>query len=436
MNRNTDSKKQLPFDKRKENLFDVSSCRESVETHLCMRDEKCVGTFMGLTMTSAFQPIFSLAHRRPVGHEALLRARSANGDSISPLDVFGMAGTEAETTLLDRLRRALHVRTYLDQRLDNSWLFLNVNPAVVMHGKDYGIFFSDLLERYGFPAHRVVVKILEDSTHDESKLSPAVGYYRDLGCLVAIDDFGSGYSNFERIWGLAPDIVKLDRSILTQAAPKKKVRRVLPSLVSLLHEAGCLVVMEGIESEDEALIAMDADVDFVQGYYFGRPAETLKIESVETCTLMRLCEQFKNASAEESKAQEARIAAHISEFRTCVAALQADVPFESACTEFVRRAGVARCYLLDPNARQIGRKLTSSAHTAKVDPRFLPLEDVSGAHWFRRPYFRRAIGQPGVVHMSRPYLSLTGMHICVTLAIAIEYGSGNRVVLCCDLDCE
>ena len=190
-----------------------------------------------------FLPIFSLAHRRPVGHEALLKACSANGDSVSPLDAFGMAGAEVETTLLDRMCCALHVRTYLDQCLDNSWLFLNVNSAVVMHGKAYGAFFADLLERYGFPVHRVVVEILEDSTHDESQLSAAVGYYRDLGCLVSIDDFGSGYSNFERIRGLAPDIVKLDRSILTQAATKKKVRRVLPSLVSLLHEAGCLVVM-------------------------------------------------------------------------------------------------------------------------------------------------------------------------------------------------
>ena len=118
---------------------------------------------------------------------------------------------------------------------------------------------------------------------------------------------------------------------------------------------------------------MDADVDFVQGYYFGRPAEALKIKSVETCTLMRLCEQFKNASAEESKAQEARIAAHIFEFRTCVAALQADVPFEYACAEFVRRASVARCYLLNRNAGQIGRNLTSSSSVAKVDPGFLPL---------------------------------------------------------------
>ena len=140
MNRNIDNKNNCHLTK-KENLFDVSSSLDSVETHWRMRDGKCVGTIMGLTMISAFQPIFSLAHQCQVDHETLLRACSANGDSVSPLDAFGMTGTEAETTLLGHLCRALHVRTYLDQCLDNSWLFLNVNPAVVMHGKAYGIFF-------------------------------------------------------------------------------------------------------------------------------------------------------------------------------------------------------------------------------------------------------------------------------------------------------
>lgn len=181
-----------------------------------------------------------------------------------------MASADADKMLLDRLCRALHLCTYQAVGPQNSWLFLNVKPAVVLHGRTYGIFFADLLERHRFPAHRVVVEILEDSILDEPQLAEAVGYYRGLGCLVAIDDFGCGHSNFERIWALSPDIVKLDRSILVQATAKSKVRCVLPGLVSLLHEAVSLVVMEAIVTEDEALIAMDADADFVQGCYFGR----------------------------------------------------------------------------------------------------------------------------------------------------------------------
>ncbi|MHB8455955.1 MAG: EAL domain-containing protein [Acidiferrobacterales bacterium] len=434
MTRKIDNKKHLFLDKNKD-ISHIDHSLASVESHISRRDGKWTGVFKDYTLTSAFQPIFSLAHRRPVGHEALLRAFRPNGDSVSPLDVFVMAGTEAETTLLDRLCRAMHVRTYRTDGPDNSWLFLNVNPTVVMHGKSYGTFFENLLQHHNFPTHRVVVEILEDSIHDESQLSEAVGYYRDLGCLVAIDDFGSGHSNFERIWGLAPDIVKLDRSILIQAASKKKVRRVLPSLVSLLHEAGCLVVMEGIESEDEALISMDADVDFVQGYYFGRPVAALEGGAEKVCTLTRLCEKFKAASTHESNAHQARTSAHIAEFRTCVTALQSGVAFEAACTALIGLAGVVRCYLLDGDAVQMGRNLTSPSGAAKADPRFHPLEDVSGARWFRRPYFRRAIEQPGEVHMSRPYLSLTGTRMCVTLAIALERG-GNRVVLCCDLAYE
>ncbi len=418
------------------NIFSVSSSLESVEARMHTRDGQCVGTFMDLTLTSAFQPIFSLAHRRPVGYEALVRAVRASGDSVSPLDVFNMAGTEGESTMLDRLCRAIHVQNYGIHGPEKNWLFLNVNPAVVTHGKSYGAFFSDLLKSHNFPAHRVVVEILEGSTRDESKLSEAVGYYRDLGCLVAIDDFGSGRSNFERIWDLAPDIVKLDRSILIQAVAKRKARRVFPGLVSLLHEAGCLVVMEGIESENEALMAMDADVDLVQGYYFGRPAATLGSDAETACALPRLCEKFKDASAKESEAHQTRIAAYVSGFRECAGSVQLGAPLDVACAKFIGRTSVVRCYLLDENGLQIGPNLTPPHGAAKADPRFLPLEDASGARWFRRSYFRRAIGQPGKVHMSRPYLSITGIHMCITLAIAVDRSTGDQVVLCCDLDSE
>jgi len=434
MSRQLDRKEERVLAGKGEEYANVSDLvLNSIDTHIQKHDGKTTAAFKGLQLTSAFQPIFSLAHRRAIGHEALLRACTFRGDAVSPLDVFGMVTVEAETTHLDRLCRALHVRTYQTMGIDNSWLFLNVNPVVVTHGRIHGAFFSDLLARYGFPAHRVVVEILEDSIHDESQLAEAVGYYRNLGCLVAIDDFGSGHSNFERIWRIAPDIVKLDRSIITQASSKTKVRRVLPSLVSLLHEAGCLVVMEGVESESEALIAVEADVDFVQGFYFGRPTTNLVGESESVCALTQLCDRFKHVSAEEWKAQHDRTAAYVAGFKRCADAMESGIAFEPACMDFVGRDGVARCYLLDAEGVQIGANLTSPSRAEKADPRFLPLEDVSGARWFRRSYFRRAIGEPGQVHKSRPYLSLTGTHMCVTLAVAMACG-GARQVLCCDLN--
>lgn len=399
------------------------------------QDGRTTGEFKGLRLTSAFQPVVSVAHRRTVGHEALLRAHTAQGNPVPPLDVFRTVNAEDETTHLDRLCRELHVRNYRTMGEDNSWLFLNVNPTVVVHGKAYGPFFSNLLDYYGFPAHRIVVEILEGAIHDESRLAEAVEYYRELGCLVAIDDFGTGHSNFERIWRLAPEIVKLDRSVIVQAVSKKKVRRVLPSLISLLHEAGCLVLMEGVETEDEALVSMDADVDFVQGYYFGRPAPTIDSTPGYACSLTGLCDKFKLIAVEEAKAQNGKTVDYLAGFRQCVAAMESGIPIETACVKFIAEAAVERCYLLDAEGVQIGANLTLPFREARADPRFNPLRDVSGAQWFRRVYFRRAISQPGQVQMSRPYLSLTGAHMCVTMSVGMDCDGETRV-FCCDLNWE
>ena len=394
-----------------------------------------VDEFNNLQLSSAFQAIFSLAHRKPVGHEALLRAKTVRGDVVSPLDVFALAQTDADITGLDRLCRTLHVRNYQALGLEQGWLFLNVNPTVVIHGRSYGAFFSGLLEAHGMPAHRVVVEILEGKIHDEGQLAEAVAYYRDLGCLVAIDDFGAGHSNFERIWRLSPDIVKLDRSVIVHAASNRKARRVLPGLVSLLHETGCLVLTEGVETEDEALLSMDADVDLVQGYFFARPDANPGSPVANKCPLTDLCERFKHMVATESETWAARAAPRMTSLERSAAAIETGLSIETACADLIAVEGVERCYLLDAMGAQIGTNLVSPALAVAADPRFAPLEDASSARWFRRPYFRRAIADPGRVRISRPYLSLTGAHMCVTLSIAF-LRSGGTQVLCCDLNMD
>jgi EAL domain-containing protein (putative c-di-GMP-specific phosphodiesterase class I) len=398
-------------------------------------DSGATAEFRGLRLSSAYQPVFSITHRRAVGHEALLRAHTAEGDPVSPLDVFARARTEAEVTHLDRLCRTLHLRNHRDMKASDTWLFLNINPEVVVHGKNYGAFFAELLRRHEYPAHRLVVEILEDAIRDEPLLAEAVDYYRNLGCLVAIDDFGSGHSNFARLWRLAPDIVKLDRSLITQATHNRQARRILPGLVSLIHEAGSLVVMEGVETEDEALISMDADVDLVQGYYFGRPG-ALPVTGPHSPDLLHgLYERFKGVAAMQAEAKHANTDVYLNTFKRCASAFQSGLPIERACAEILAERGVERCYLLDAEGAQIGTNLVAAPRVALADPRFAPLEDASGARWFRRPYFRRAVGQPGQIMTSRPYLSLTGAHMCVTLSVAIDV-SAERRVLCCDIAWE
>lgn len=409
----------------------ISDTLEEIESHTATEGGKCAGQFRNLAITSAFQPIISLSHRRPVGYEALMRARTGDGQVVAPPAVFGMAHGEGECVFLDRLCRHLHVSNFLAAATDeNSWLFLNVNPLVSVHGKDHGSFFEEMLQRHGMPAHRVVIEILEGEIQQEEQLAAAVDYYKSLGCLVAIDDFGAGHSNFDRIWRISPHIVKLDRSMIVQADGNGVVRRLLPRLVSMIHESGSLALMEGIETEDQALIAMDAGFDFVQGYYFGRPADTIgPLEGV----LVDICDRFRNFADQENKRYRLELQRHEDIFKRASRLIVAGQTMEQACQGLLEQPGVERCYLLDIEGYQLGANLAAPQRLRPPDPRFAPLADASGAIWSRKPYFRRAVEAPGQVQISRPYLSITGANMCVTFSVMLDTGNGPHV-FCLDLD--
>ena len=222
--------------------------------------------------SSAFQPIVSLTHARVVGHEGLLRAQTADGQAIAPPQLLDMAIAREEILHLDRLCRTLHVANAHAVR--DGWLFLNIHPKSFSRTQQANrkAFMADLLAHNGLHPKMVVVEIIEELIEDEDHFRNSVGQLRELGCMLAIDDFGAGHSNFDRIWQVAPEIVKLDRRFAVQCESDPRARRMLPRIVNMLHEAGALVLLEGIETEDQAMIALESDIDFAQGYYFGRPA--------------------------------------------------------------------------------------------------------------------------------------------------------------------
>ncbi|MBS1191210.1 MAG: diguanylate phosphodiesterase [Rhodocyclaceae bacterium] len=391
------------------------------------------GAFKGLHIGSAFQPIYSLAHRRAVGYEALLRATAGAGTGFPPQAVFALTAGEAEAVFLDRLCRTVHLGNFMAADDGKSWLFLNVSPQVVVRGPDYGSFFLELLARNGMPAARVVVEILEGQIDDDQRLASTVAYYKDLGCLVAIDDFGAGHSNFDRIWKVSPHIVKFDRSMITQAATSRTIRRALPSLVSLIHETGSLTLMEGIETGVEALIALDSGFDLVQGYYFGRPGKAAASPEPGSRAIADLHDCYDSQAATEANDYRQEIARYEERLRQAAALVAAGAGLAAAAAPLLASPRAERCYLLASDGRQIGGNVCAPASQAGSNPRFKPLADGRGAVWSRRHYFRRAVNHPGEVQTTRPYLSIAAGNMCITLSVTL-HRENRLVVLCCDLD--
>ncbi len=389
--------------------------------------------FRDFKIASAFQPIFSLSHRSPVGYEALCRARAPDDTPVSPLALFGQVQDESDNVLLDRLCRAVHVQNFA-RFSDKSWLFLNVNPQVTVLGKSYGSFFQEMLEHNNIPASQVVIEILEKSIYDGSILSAAVNYYKKLGCLVAIDDFGASHSNFDRIWNIQPDIVKFDRSIVVQAENNRVVRKALPNMVSLIQELGCIALMEGVETEKQALIAMDSNVDLVQGYYFGYPRDHLVDAHEQDTTLAQLCDQHTEFSASARSRYKTRMDAPLAEFKSVLQTLKSGVlEYERVCSRLLTLPNVMRMYFLNEAGYQIGKNIVHAQRPDFDDPRYRPLVEATDANWSRRYYFRQAMLNPEETQISRPYRSITGKSQCITLSALIDTPSG-KLVACLDLD--
>lgn len=363
--------------------------------------------FRGLTVSSYFQPIFSVSHRRPVGYEGLVRAYNHQGELISPLSLLAMPTDGHERLMLDRVCRHLHMHNFALQENGEAWLFLNLNSQCLVEQRPDEGFMQALFTQTLIPPHRVVIEILESEIHDRQYLKELIEHFRQLGCLIAIDDFGAGHSNFDRIWELAPDIVKVDRSLVYSAGHSSRVERILTGIVSLIHEAGSLVVIEGIENETEALVSMAANADMVQGFYFGKPQPAITVEANSVSNIDDLLSTQKNKRFKNSHQTNQSFKKIETLFHHAMTAFALNSHFEHSTEILFSEHRAVRCYLLDGAGYQMARNVYSPHYQQQMDPRFTPLLSGDNANWSHKHYHFSCVGKPRE-NAGEPTLSVSG----------------------------
>jgi EAL domain-containing protein (putative c-di-GMP-specific phosphodiesterase class I) len=414
-------------------MRDKFSCDLDFVTHFVRNNEDELEAAYGpYQLTSSFQPIFSLAHQDVVGYEGLVRAWHRDGEEVPPLRLFRHGRHDFDEIFLDRLSRYLHGHNFSRQGNRRDWLFLNVSPKVIVSGKQYGDYFQSLLESADIDPRRVVIEIVEQGIEDEEKLAEAAEYYRNMGCLIAIDDFGKGHSNFNRIWQLKPEIVKLDRSLVYQARSSSNSRRVLKQLVSLIHESGSLVLIEGIETDYEALVAIDSGADLVQGYYFARPDKHLlnpegKRIFKHLCDIYRLNTEFDYARNSENYRKYSHA------LKRCAQNLSHGEMLDKACASLLGMVDVKRCYLLDEDGWLRGQVVAHSKSEAQGSAKFVPLKREKGMVWSQWREFLKALEQNDEVHIGAQHLSLNDGRLSRTLSVNLDI-QDRTYLLCCDVD--
>lgn len=370
---------------------------------------------------SVFQPILSLANQREVGLEALLRGKLGN-EHWSPAQIFAVPETQSPHFHL--AHTLLHAASWQKMHKENQWLFLNLD--VVHFPQNQLQLLVQALQHLGVRGHQLVIEVVETHVEDEVYLLEFLGVLRGLGCLVAIDDFGAGHSNIDRIWKLEPDIVKLDRGILLEACQSQRGLNILRNLVKLIQEAGSLCLLEGIESQEQALMAMDLGVDLIQGFYFAKPHPQCQ-QSQAAGVLQSLYPLFKVRQIQHDALRQRRQEQQKALFASAITQEDFSQLLANVRTLALDER-VYRAFILNKEGVQLSEDCTKNppalAHA--------PITQGQGLQWHNRAYFTQAMARPGEVQVSAPYLSFTDVQLCVTYSIALQV-QGETYVLCADM---
>lgn len=216
------------------------------------------------------QPIVDLATRARTGAEALSRFPVEWG--MTPDAVFAQAhaaglGVDLEIAAVERVMDVVgDVEGYVG---------INASLAAL-----HSAAFEDALS--GAPAERILLEISEhDRVDDYPRLLSRLDKLRESGFRLAIDDVGAGYSSLQHLVQIAPDVIKLDRSIVTGLAADPMRHTLVGSLVDFARGCGARLIAEGVETRDDADALAGLGVQFGQGWFLGMPGDPSELGAAE-----------------------------------------------------------------------------------------------------------------------------------------------------------
>jgi EAL domain-containing protein (putative c-di-GMP-specific phosphodiesterase class I) len=213
------------------------------------------------------QPIVDLATGVRVGAEALSRfpAEWQAAPDVCFAQAHGVGlGHALEVLALERAA----------EHLDgiSGYVAMNVSPGTLLTPE-----CGALLGR--LPVGRVLLELSEhDPVEDYPALAAALAPHRDRGMRLAIDDVGAGFSSLRHIVVTSPDVIKIDRSIVSGVDADPVLATLVRSLVEFGHGCGAAVVAEGVETAAEAATLRSLGVDHGQGWHFGRPGPAAALD--------------------------------------------------------------------------------------------------------------------------------------------------------------
>jgi len=219
-----------------------------------------------------FQPIIDSEGN--VKHEVLMRVQEDRliDEYLTPISFLQIAKDHnyynkmSEVTIF----KALEYATNIGGVFSLNFTYLDMKNSE----------FLDSLEAYivkNSLAHRLIFEIVESDIIDDIAVADSfLKRFKVLGVRVAIDDFGSGYSNFAYIFNINPDFIKLDGSLVQNMLEDVKIHFFIETIIKFAHKFDIKVIAEFVSSKELYEKLLELNVDSMQGYYIGHPSKSIQ----------------------------------------------------------------------------------------------------------------------------------------------------------------
>jgi diguanylate cyclase (GGDEF)-like protein len=221
-----------------------------------------------------YQPQVCLISGALIGVEALLRWQALELGAVSPDEFIPVAERTGLIAAIGDwvIREACEqIVRWRQAGLPALRVHVNISPVQFQLG-DVALSIRQALQDTGASAHELGVELTESALmHDDERVAATLRALRASGIEIALDDFGTGYSSLSRLRSLPIDLLKIDRSFVSDVTAAPESASVTRSIINLAHGLQIPVLAEGVETEGQLNMLVANGCDRMQGYFFSRP---------------------------------------------------------------------------------------------------------------------------------------------------------------------
>jgi diguanylate cyclase (GGDEF)-like protein len=218
-------------------------------------------------LTFVFQPVIDVRTGEIYAYEALMR--SMMPELKSPDEILRVARSQSKLYQIEKLTFEI-VLDWMQKnrhRIGDKRIFVNSVPNQVFTDED----LNEMRNTYGDLFGKIVLEITENEFSGREEIRKKIGIFRKLGAKVAIDDYGSGYSNTSALLTIEPNFLKIDMSIIRDIDKDSDKQHLVESIIAYASKKNMKIIAEGVESIGEMSTVIKLGVDYIQGFYFAVP---------------------------------------------------------------------------------------------------------------------------------------------------------------------